>query len=175
MPFTPDTVPDAYFVNRTTMRPRVVETTTGNSNGVAISNRTGGLAVYFGDTGVTTSYNSDGQLLTTNNPFNRRDLSAYDVVPGGAGLLANYRLLNNPISYIYDGVRVSRNGWIFAGAGEGVDVIDPDTGLTLGTLHVGGGQSVAVNVAFGEHEMWVVGKGGVWHVSGISERLDRTW
>lgn len=56
-----------------------------------------------------------------------------------------------------------------------MDVIDPVSGLTLGTIRVGGGENLAVNLAFGEHELWIVGRGGVWHVSGIQERLDRTW
>ena len=101
-------------------------------------------------------------------------LTAYDIDQEGM-LLTNPRVFNNPISYFYDGVRVSRNGYVFGAAGDGVDVIHPVTGLTLGSIRLGGGLNVAVNVAFGKHEMWIVGKGGVWHVDGIKERLDRSW
>lgn len=103
-----------------------------------------------------------------------RQLWAFDVSKSRS-VLSNQRFLSNPISYFYDGVRVSRHGLIFCGAGDGVDVLDPDTGYTLGTIRVGGGENGAVSVAFGEHELWVVGKGGVWHVKGIQERLAREW
>lgn len=150
------------------MRPKVVHITTGNTNGVAISSlKDGKQTLYLPDTGA-----SEQKPISRKNPYGDRALVAYDIAAGG--VLASPRLLNNPISYFYDGIRVSRNGWIFAGAGDGVDVIDPDTGLTLGTIRVGG-VNVAVNLAFGEHELWIVGQGGVWHVSGIAERLDRAW
>lgn len=143
--------------------------TTGEANGIAVGAKRadGSRTVYISDTGI-----SPPALGSPFNQFQRRDLSAYDAE---GPLLTNPRLFNNPIYYIHDGVRVSRNGYVFSGAGEGVDVMDPDTGLPMGVIHVGGGRTTAVNVAFGEHEMWIVGGGGVWHVSGIRERLDRDW
>lgn len=108
------------------------------------------------------------------NPYGLRGLTAWDI-PQGVGAPRNEQILSNPISYFYDGVRVSRNGWIFGAAGEGVDVLNPHTGQALGTIRVGGGGNSAVNIAFGQHEMWIVGSGGVWHVTGIKERLDRRW
>lgn len=101
-------------------------------------------------------------------------MSAFDISKSGA-VLSNKRLLSEPISYFYDGLRVSRNGWIFAGAGDGIDVIDPETGFTLGTIRVGGGENLAVSTTFGKNELWIVGRGGVWHVKNIRERLDRDW
>ncbi|KAF5523803.1 hypothetical protein CGCA056_v005637 [Colletotrichum aenigma] len=148
--YTPPTNPTVYFVNGTTMRPKVVHITTGNANGV-----------------------SEFKPVSKKNPYGNRALFAYDVATGG--VLTSPRLLNNPISYFYDGIRVSRNGWIFVGAGDGVDVIDPVSGLTLGTIRVGGGDNLAVSLAFGEHEFWIVGRGGVWHVNNVAERLDREW
>ncbi|KAF6810630.1 lactonohydrolase [Colletotrichum sojae] len=167
--FYPPTNPTVYMVNGTTMRPKVVHITTGNANGVAVSAAEDGRrTVYLPDTGV-----SESKPVSRKNPFGNRALFAYDVAAGG--VLTSPRLLNNPISYFYDGIRVSRGGWIFVGAGDGVDVIDPVSGLTLGTVRVGGGDNLAVNLAFGEHEFWIVGRGGVWHVSGVEERLDRDW
>ncbi|KAG7055968.1 AkeP protein [Colletotrichum scovillei] len=167
--FTPPTNPTVYMVNGTTIRPRVVHITTGNANGVAVSPLYDGRHVlYLPDTGV-----SEAKPVDRKNPYGNRALFAYDV--GAGGILTNARFLNNPISYFYDGIRVSRNGWIFVGAGDGVDVIDPVSGLALGTIRVGGGSNLAVNMAFGEHELWIVGRGGVWHVSDIAERLDRDW
>jgi hypothetical protein len=50
-----------------------------------------------------------------------------------------------------------------------------DGGLTLGTIRVVDGGNVAVNLAFGENELWIVGKGGVWYVNDIAEHLAREW
>lgn len=143
----------------------------GEANGIAVTRKRddGTLTVYIADTGVSATV--PGQ---PDNRFNRRDLSAHDA-RGGKPLLSNERLFNNPISYFHDGVRVSRNGYVFGSAGEGVDIMDPETGYTLGTIHVGGGLTTAVNIAFGEHELWVIGGGGVWHVTNIAERLAREW
>lgn len=153
------------------MRPKVVHVTTGNTNGIAVSKGGDGRqVVYIQDTGI-----SEFKPLSQKNPFGDRSLMAYDVKDGGGGVLSNARLLNNPITYFYDGIRVSRRGYIFAGAGYGVDIIDPADGLTLGVIRVGGGDNVAVSLTFGEHEAWIVGQGGVWHVHGIQERLDRDW
>ncbi|KAL2202217.1 hypothetical protein CC79DRAFT_1345291 [Sarocladium strictum] len=138
------TNPTVYFVNATTMRPRPVHITTGNANGVAVA------------------LNQDTILLAT----------AYDASNSG-GVLSNPRLLNNPISYFYDGIRASRSGLLFAGAGDGVDVIDPVDGSTLGIIRVGGGENLAVSMTFGKHDLWIVGRGGLWKVSNIAERLDR--
>lgn len=153
------------------MRPRPVHITTGNANGVAVAARAdGSRTLYLPDTGA-----SESRPVSRANPYGDRALTAFDVGARGGGVLSNPRFLSNPIAYFYDGIRVSRHGWIWAGAGDGVDVIDPESGLTLGTVRVGGGQNKAVNLAFGEHELWIVGRGGVWHVSGIKERLDRAW
>lgn len=127
----------------------------------------GSRTVYISDTGI-----SPPPVDAPFDSFNRRDLSAYDAK---GPFLTNQRLFNNPIYYIHDGVRVSRNGYVFSGIGQGVDVMDPETGYTLGAIHVGGGQTTAVNLAFGEHELWIVGAGGVWHVNGVKERLARDW
>lgn len=153
------------------MRPKPVQITTGNANGVAVAkSRTNPTAhtVFIPDTGV-----SEFKPVSFKNPYGNRALFAYDT--SHEGILTNARLLNNPISYFYDGIRASKNGFLFAGAGVGVDVIDPTNGLTLGTIRVGGGKNLAVSVAFGEHEMWIVGRGGVWHINNVREPLARDW
>ena len=160
-----------YFVNSTTLRPRPVHITTGNANGIAVTRSLSDSSahiVFIPDTGV-----SEFKPKSIKNPYGNRALFAYDT--SIEGVLANPRLLNNPISYFYDGIRASKNGYLFAGAGDGVDVIDPTSGLTLGTIRVGGGENLAVSVAFGEHEMWIVGRGGVWHVGNVREPLARDW
>lgn len=148
------------------MQPKVVWQTDGNANGIAIS--PDGKHVYIPDTGVS-QFRPSYQ-----NPYGKRAVWDFQTSAGGA-VLSGQRLLTTPISYFYDGIRASREGWLFGGAGDGVDVIDPDSGFVLGSIRVGGGKNVAVNVVFGEHEMWIVGKGGVWHVKNIKSRLRRDW
>lgn len=162
----PPTNPTVYFVERDTFRIKPVHITDGNANGVAMS--PGGQTLYIPDTGLSQFRPS------AKTPYGKRALSAFDISKSGS-VISNKRLLSDPVSYFYDGVRVSRNGWIFCGAGDGIDVIDPDTGFTLGTIRVGGGENLAVSVTFGKNELWVVGRGGVWHVKNIRDRLDRDW
>ncbi|KAF5019793.1 hypothetical protein F66182_8162 [Fusarium sp. NRRL 66182] len=167
--YTPPTLSTAYFVNKTTLRPRPFHTTTGQANGITY---------HKGDNGKGTIYISNtaasepGPMPHTLNPYGPRTVTAFDISYPGA-LTSHQRLLSVPIAFVYDGIKVSRNGWIFAGSGNGVDVLDPQTGETLGTIRVGGGDYVAVNVAFGQDELWIVGAGGVWHVTGFRETLAR--
>ncbi|KAL3470354.1 hypothetical protein BJX99DRAFT_264285 [Aspergillus californicus] len=164
--FAPPTSPSVYFVEAETMRTKVVFITDGNTNGVAISpdSRT----LYIPDTGVSEFRPSN------KDAYGKRMLWAFDISRDGT-VLTNQRMLMTPVSYFYDGIRASGEGWLFAGSGDGVDVIDPDTGFVLGSIRVGGGKNVAVNVAFGVNEMWIVGKGGVWHVKDVKARLARDW
>ncbi|KAB8234191.1 SMP-30/gluconolactonase/LRE family protein [Aspergillus alliaceus] len=164
--FSPPTNPSVYFVDRSTLHTKVAYTTSGNTNGVAIS--PDGSRVYIPETGVSKYFPK------RTDTYGMRQLWAFDVSDSGS-VLYNQRFFNSPTSYFYDGVRVSRHGYIFCGAGDGVDVLDPRTGDTLGTIRVGGGDNVAVSLAFGEHELRIVGKGGVWHVKGLKERLAREW
>ncbi|KAG6354321.1 hypothetical protein INS49_004926 [Diaporthe citri] len=91
IPFSRPTLPSVYFVNRSNMRPRVSHITDGNANGIAIS--PDGSTLYLPDAGV-----SEKKPVDRKNPYNKRDLSAFDVSATG-GVLSNRRLLNNPISY----------------------------------------------------------------------------
>ena len=104
-----------------------------------------------------------------------RDLWACDFATSASGakipLLNNRRLFNRAIEYFYDVVRIGSDGFVFGAGGEVVDVMDPESGLILGSIRMGGNGNNPVNVVFGEHEMWVVGKGGVWHVKNTAEKL----
>ncbi|KAI9925266.1 hypothetical protein MW887_006189 [Aspergillus wentii] len=118
IPYTPPTNPSIYYINSTTLQTKLVHTTTGNTNGIAISPDS--QTVYIPDTGVSEFRPS------AKNPYGKREVWAFDVSSGA--VLSNKRLLASPVSYFYDGLRVSRGGWLFAGSGDGVDVIDPVTG-----------------------------------------------
>jgi gluconolactonase len=88
-------------------------------------------------------------------------------------IVLNKKLVSVPIAFVYDGIKVSKNGWVFAGSGNGVDVIDPRTGEAVGVIRVGGGDYIAVNVVFVGKDLWIVGAGGVWQVTGFTETLAR--
>lgn len=144
----------------------------GNTNGVSLSPDDSTL--YLSDTGASEVKPSRRNLQ------GQRDLWTFDIPTSSKTgqklpVLTNRRLLARAISYFYDGIRVSRNGWIFGAGGEVVDVLDPESGMVLGSIRVGGGGNDPVNIVLGEHEMWIVGKGGVWEVSGIRERLSKGW
>ncbi|KAK8010977.1 AkeP protein [Apiospora arundinis] len=172
-PYGVPTKPTVYFVNGTSLRIKtLMYLPDGNTNGIAVS--PDGRSLYVADTGAS---------LT--KPYRRteqgpRDLWAFDFATSKATgqklpLLTNRRLLTRAIEYFYDGVRASRNGWIFGAGGEVVDVVDPESGWILGSIRVGGGGKEPVNLVFGENELWIVGKGGVWHVKNTSEKLAREW
>ncbi|KAI0537734.1 calcium-dependent phosphotriesterase [Xylaria digitata] len=164
-PFTPPTNPSVYFVDGKTFRPKVIHITTGNANGVSLS--PDGKTIYLPNTGV-----SNGDY----NPYGDRGLWAYDFATSGGlrrkkvPVLTNARLLTNPIANFYDGIRVSKDGWIIVGANDGLDIINPVDGYILGSIRVGG-DGEAVNIVLNGHEIWIVGRGGVWHVSNIKTAL----
>jgi gluconolactonase len=54
-----------------------------------------------------------------------------------------------------------------------VDVLDPESGWVVGSIRLGGVGNDPVNIVFGDHEMWIVGKGGVWQVSNIQDILGK--
>jgi gluconolactonase len=142
----------------------------GNTNGVSLS--PDGSTLYLSDTGASEVKPS------RRNDQGQRDLWAFDLPTSSKTgeklpVLTNRRLLARAIQYFYDGVRVSRNGWIFGAGGEVVDVLDPESGWVVGSIRLGGVGNDPVNIVFGDHEMWIVGKGGVWQVSNIQDILGK--
>lgn len=141
----------------------------GNTNGITLS--PDDKTLYLADTGASE------QSPDRKNPLGAREILAWDfaISPGPDGhilpLLKNQRMFSRAIEYIYDGIRTSVNGWVFAAAGEVVDILDPVSGWTLGSVRVGGNGNDPVNIVLVEHELWIVGKGGVWHVKDLAERL----
>ncbi|KAK2030781.1 AkeP protein [Colletotrichum zoysiae] len=167
-PYGQPTVPTLYFVNGTNLRVKELAWLEGNTNGVSLSPDGGTL--YLASTGALEVKPS------RRDPLGDRDLWAWDfaVSPSSGArlpLLTNKRLLSRPMQYIYDGVRVSDSGLVFGAGGEVVDVLDPESGLTLGSIRVGGGGNNPVNLAFHGNDVFIVGKGGVWHVKNVRETL----
>jgi sugar lactone lactonase YvrE len=160
-----------YFVNGTNLRPKELAfLKDGNTNGITLS--PDGKTLYLADTGASAVKPS------RRDPQGGRDLWAWDFATSSSGarlpLLVNQRLISTAMQYFYDGIRVSDNGWIFGAGGEVVDVLDPESGWILGSVRVGGGGNDPVNLVLGKHELWIVGKGGVWHVKNVRERLKST-
>ncbi|KPI39293.1 uncharacterized protein AB675_5222 [Cyphellophora attinorum] len=175
-PYGVPTPPTVYFVNGTTLRLKelAVLPVGGNANGVSLS--PDGSTLYLADTGATGAVATN--KTAARNPQGGRDIYAWDfAVSKTTGerlpLLTSQKLLSRAIQYFYDGIRVSESGLIFGAGGEVVEVIDPESGWTLGSIRFGGGGNDPVNVVLGEHELWVVGKGGVWHVKDVKETLRR--
>jgi hypothetical protein len=86
-----------------------------NLNGIAVSSW-----CEKDDAKVFTVYSA----TSTKDQYGDRAIYAFHTFEGTEGILRDERMLNHPISYFYDGIRVSRYGYIFAGAGDGVDIID---------------------------------------------------
>lgn len=160
-------MPAVYFIDGQTMTPKWVFQTHGNTNGIAFAEDG---TLYVDSTGI-----SSGRPNVKDSRKSRA-LWAYDT-RNGKPQLRDQRLFSNSISYYCDGVRVSRYGYVFCGAGDGVDIIEPVNGATLGRIRVAGTDPnvLAVNIAFQDHTLWIVGHGGVWRVSGIREMLTRKW
>ncbi|KAF2758650.1 AkeP protein, partial [Pseudovirgaria hyperparasitica] len=169
-PYAPPTRPQTYFINGTTLRPKVLHGTdpsTGNTNGVTIS--PDGKTIYMQETGVS------GSRPTRLDPYAQRSLYSYDFsVSKKTGkklpVLENKRLLNEPLAWYYDGIHASKEGYLFVGARETVDVIDPETGLTIGSIRMKA-PNLAVNLVFEKNGIWIVGVGGVFHVSNVAADL----
>ncbi|KAE8133591.1 hypothetical protein BDV38DRAFT_286631 [Aspergillus pseudotamarii] len=152
--FTPPVLSTVYFVNGTTLRPRPFHVTENQANGVAFSqDRNGKGGVFTSPRGCV-----PGQE-PPRIPYRLRTLDAYGVSYPGAWTSVP-RPVSVLISFVYDGVKSTRSAWVFAFAGEGVDVLDSQTGLALGTIRVvGGGDYVAVNMALGQNKLWIIGAG----------------
>ncbi|KAI9148148.1 AkeP protein [Paramyrothecium foliicola] len=135
-PYSAPTRPTVYFVNGTTLRPKELAfLQSGNTNGISLS--PDGKTLYLADTGAS-------EVKPSRRNFQGpRDLWAWDFATSSTGerlpLLVNQRLLSRAMQYFYDGLRVSRSGWIFGAGGEVVDILDPESGWTLGSIRVGGG------------------------------------
>ncbi|KAH7370458.1 hypothetical protein BKA65DRAFT_532092 [Rhexocercosporidium sp. MPI-PUGE-AT-0058] len=165
--FAPQTTPAVYFINTTTLVPKwVFQAPGGNTNGIAISSD---FTLYISSTDI-----SSGRP-NVKDAFKDRQLMAYDT-RGGRPQLRDGRMFRTSVNYYCDGVRVSRSGLVWCAMGDGVDVLDEEK--TLGRIRTRSEleRHLAVNLAFGrEGELWVVGRGGVWSVTGIREELRSEW
>ncbi|KAF9637612.1 lactonohydrolase [Lasiodiplodia theobromae] len=120
------------------------------------------------------------------NGTRKRTVYAYDVVDdenenddegkGSAAVAAapwlkNKRPIYAAMEYVPDGLKVAANGYVLAGTGKGVDVLEAGSGRPVLRVQT---NFTAVNFDFvGEErrdELWIVGQGGVarvkWNLTG---------
>ncbi|KAK5127637.1 hypothetical protein LTR85_006978 [Meristemomyces frigidus] len=107
-------------------------------NGLALS--TDERTLYVADS--NSSYHS---------PTSVRNVWAFDVQAKGT-LLTNQRLVYQAECGWPDGIRVSRNGYLFVSAAGGVDVMEPSTGLLLGKINTPGDIIYNLELASGNAE-----------------------
>ncbi|KAI0536233.1 AkeP protein [Xylaria digitata] len=166
-PYSPLTAPMVYFVDGKTLHPKQLTYLPGNANGITLS--PDGKTLYLADTG------SSRVVTVRRDELGYRDLWAFNFAISSVGkklpLLTNKRLLTRATEYFYDGIRASRNGYVFGAGGSAIDVIDPESGWILESLRFGSGGQDPVNIVFGQHEMWAVGKGGVCHIKNVRDML----
>ena len=148
-----------------TGQPALVENSLQQPNGIAFSpnHRT----LYVTDTGageVTISPFVDAPQIHW-NATNARAIYAFDVDASGHHLL-NKRPVYQAMEYAADGIKVSRDGYLLAATGHGIDVLTAEgtpvvrvqTNFTVANLAWVGTREDQLG------ELWVVGRMGVARV-----------
>ncbi|KAF8864448.1 calcium-dependent phosphotriesterase [Acephala macrosclerotiorum] len=155
----------------------MIDDTMVQPNGIAISPRlencsaTENRKVYITDSGAVTGsiLQSLGSQGTGFNSTGKRTVYAFDLTPDG-----NYITNRRPVwfaqDFIPDGLKVARNGWIVAGTGTGVDIVDPDDGALIVRIQT---NFTVQNFAWAGSDymdFWLMGKSGIarvkWNLQG---------
>ncbi|KAI9928522.1 hypothetical protein ASPWEDRAFT_336980 [Aspergillus wentii DTO 134E9] len=166
---TPPQLPSAsYRYNSTSGAVFVVDDTISQPNGIAFS--PDGLIVYITDSG-SVSGPVDPKYGHPGTPFNatgHRTIYAFDVSKDGTKA-SNKRAIYLSAGYVPDGLKVAANGYIVAGTGRGVDILDP-VGQLLLTVQT---NYTVQNFAWTGPELktlWLMGQGGIskveWDLAG---------
>jgi sugar lactone lactonase YvrE len=143
--------PNVYFYNLTSHVLRAVEEDLQLPNGLAFSPN--GKLLYLADSGALCQ--PIGQPTVSDR---HRSIYAYDIING---LLSNRRLVYITDFWVPDGIKVSRQGNIYAAAGVFVDVVSPE-GELLGKIRCGGSMQNLQFAGKDLNELWIVGIGGVY-------------
>ncbi|KAH8425700.1 SMP-30/gluconolactonase/LRE family protein [Aspergillus melleus] len=166
---TPPQLPSAsYRYNGSSGAVMVVDDSIGQPNGIAFN--PDGTTVYISDTAAV-SGPVDPDAGHPGTPFNathRRTVYAFDVSSDGTQAL-NKRPIYLAAGFVPDGLKVAANGYILAGTGRGVDVLDP-AGQLLLTIQT---NYTVQNFAWTGPELktlWLMGNGGIskveWELAG---------
>ncbi|RMZ44632.1 lactonohydrolase [Aspergillus flavus] len=166
---TPPQLPSAsYRYNASSGAVFVIDDSIGQPNGIAFS--PGGSVVYITDTAAVSApvdpqYGHPGSIF---NATQRRTVYAFDVSEDGTSAY-NKRPIYMASGFVPDGLKVAANGYIVAGVGRGVDVLDPSGQLLL-TIQT---NYTVQNFAWTGPELktlWLMGNGGIskveWQLEG---------
>ncbi|KAE8354441.1 hypothetical protein BDV28DRAFT_83571 [Aspergillus coremiiformis] len=157
---TPPQLPSAsYRYNASSGAVFVVDDSIGQPNGIAFN--PAGSTVYITDTAAVSApvdpqYGHPG---STFNATQRRTVYAFDVSQDGTSAY-NKRPIYMASGFVPDGLKVAANGYIVAGVGQGVDVLDPSGQLLL-TIQT---NYTVQNFAWTGPELktlWLMGNGGI--------------
>ena len=165
---TPPQLPAAtYRFDPATGAVTLVDDSLSQPNGIALS--PDGKHVYIGDTGaISVTDVASGSGALTFDAAGPRTVYKFDIVDNGTHISGKKPLWLSQ-DWIPDGLKVAANGFVLAGTGNGVDVLDP-----LGVLVVRVQANYTVQnfawVGEGLSEFWMVGQGGVsrirWELKG---------
>lgn len=161
--------PTTYRLRPATGAVSIVEDSLGQPNGIALSRD--GKTMYISDSGVTDFLDVSPEQIPRYkvDPFGGSSVYAFDVVPSPPGsYLINKRPVYLPQSYIFDGMHVSREGYILGAAGTGVDVLSA-YGELLMRIEL---PSIVNSLQFAgpdREELWAFGPGGVFRITGLGD------
>jgi hypothetical protein len=113
----------------------IIDDSMDQPNGIAISPKfpnSTARTVYITDTGAVegTIIQSLGSQGTPFNTTGKRTIYAFDLSTDGMSI-SNKRPIYLAQDWVPDGLKVAANGYVVAGAGKGVDVVDPQGTLLV--------------------------------------------
>ncbi|KAK5948167.1 hypothetical protein OHC33_010820 [Knufia fluminis] len=164
---TPPQLPTAsYRFNPKTGATYLIDVSLEQPNGIAFNSD--GTTLYISDTGAVSANKGLGLQVGTYNATRPATIYAFDVTHNGTRVV-NKRAFHLAQSWVPDGLKVSREGLVLAGAGDGVDVLDEEGALVMRVQTNYTVQNFAW-VGEGLRELWMMGNGGVsrvrWEVQG---------
>ncbi|KAJ6592694.1 hypothetical protein B0H19DRAFT_1088347 [Mycena capillaripes] len=177
--------PSLYYLRLSTMSLIAVDPTLVGPNGVVLS--PDGTELYVNDNGdnYDPPNNIMAQVLTSGklgstvyvNSAGPRTIYAYTLSPA-TGLPTSRRTLAVAEAGLFDGMKVSSSGLLFAAVYGGVDVYHPD-GTRLGKINIPEAspngkaeEKHVVNIVFEGNNLWCFAYGGVYRVPGLLVKGD---
>jgi sugar lactone lactonase YvrE len=165
---TPPQLPAAtYRFDPKTGAVTIVDDSISQPNGIALS--PDGKHVYICDTaaisGDPTAIPPGGLFW---NPAGPRSIYKFDRVDNGTHITGKRPIWLSQ-DWIPDGLKVAANGYVLAGTGSGVDILDP-LGVLIARVQTNYTVQNFAWVGEGLDEFWMVGQGGVsrvrWNLKG---------
>ncbi|KAK5091470.1 hypothetical protein LTR05_001653 [Lithohypha guttulata] len=165
---TPPQLPTAsYRFDPNTGATFLIDDTLQQPNGIAFT--PDGSTLYISDTGaVAGSKAPTGYHGASYNATGPATVYAFDVTHNGTRV-SNKRAFYLAQSWVPDGLKVSREGLVLTGAGNGVDVLD-DVGQLIMRVQTNYTVQNFAWVGSDLKELWMMGNGGIsrvrWNIQG---------